>query len=63
MSTTKYPRPLTDDMRKFKFSLHIDTVGKVAKYAKDNEYPNVAEALEDIIESYFAQLDRIDASL
>ena len=51
---TKYPRPITRNVKKFKFALTVDTVGKVAKWADDRDYPNVSEALEDIIESYFS---------
>jgi hypothetical protein len=57
--TNKYPRILTEDVKKFKFALKVDTVKKVAELCDEWQYPNLSECIQDILDNYCAMSENI----
>ena len=55
----KYPRIITEDVKKFKFALKLSTVQKVAELCDEWQYPNLSECLDDLIVSYINLVDHI----
>jgi hypothetical protein len=59
MNTVKYPRVITEDIKKFKFALKVETVQKIAALSEEWGYPNVSEAVDDILVRYVDMVDHI----